>query len=69
MSGVSRQFAIFGLLKAVCTPADNPMVTVGVGSRVKPDWKPQKIAVVADQSQAAAIAANVESESPVDEPQ
>jgi hypothetical protein len=68
MRRISRQLAIFSLLKAISTPIDNPVPTLNVRSRVKPHRNTEQVAVVADQSQAAAIAANVESEPPVNEP-
>jgi hypothetical protein len=66
MRRISRQLAIFSLLKAISTPIDNPVPTLNVRSRVKPHRNTEQVAVVADQSQAAAIAANVESEPSVD---
>jgi hypothetical protein len=69
MRRIPRQLAIFSLLKAIGTPIDNPVPTLNVGSRVKSHRNTEQVAVVADQSQAAAIAANVESQPPVDKSQ
>ena len=69
MGGISRQLAILSLLTGMGTPSNNPVATVRVGSGVKPDRDAQRVTIDAHQSQAAAIAANVEFESPVDNSQ